>query len=271
MICPENTLTISRCENFDWFYNLFVECTRECKNISICKKTTRSYCHLGKLLNVIPSSKQFKNIKKFLIYDIENYVNIYQFINNTLYFLFGNFFKSYGKIKHIVHFSVRTHFHEFSPKIPYLSLSYKIHDEYDRMVFKIKFSPYVSLETKKLELNLGLKILDPQHMMFLRLLKTHIGLLEGYQCTNLTDNNVFLYAILNKIIDKGLDPNRKGFEKDICNLHIYAENLNKLIPIELKFSQNGLIEYRKKNIKLLPLQDIIAFPSITSYVFHHSG
>lgn len=271
MSWTENKLTLTRCKNFDWFYKLFVECTREYKNINICNKTTKSYCHLGKLLNVIPNSEKFKSIRNFVIYDVENYVNIYRFINDILYPLFDNFFKGYGKLKHIVHFSVRTRFHEFSPKIPYLSLSHKIHDENDRMIFKLKFSPYISLETNKPELTLGIKILDPQYMMFLSLLKTHMCLLEGYECTNLTDNNIFLYAILNKIISNGLDPTRKYFEQDVSELHQYAEKLNKLIPVQLKFSQNGLIEYRNKNIKLLPLRDIIAFPNITSYIFHHSA
>lgn len=227
---------------------------------------TKSFCHMGKIIN----NPYISYSKDFVIYNTENYIRIYEFINDILYPVMNTFFKSYGEIKHIAHFSVRDHFHEFSPKKPYLSVTYRVHDKNDHTIFKLKFSPYVSSETNKFELNLGITLLDPQYMMILNTIKKHLYLLKGYQCVNLSDNNIFLYAILNKIIPSGLDLNRTNFKKDICSLHQYAETLNVLVPINLKFNEEGIIESRNKNIKLMYLKDICKFPIITSYILHHS-
>ena len=249
---------IKTMEDFDFFHKLFLKLIEN-------KYTNVNYDTNSSLKRYLKT-----NDSGFELYNIDNYIKIYEFINDVMYITYKEFFKSYGELKHIVFFSIREHSHEFSPKIPYLGLSYRIVDKDNNMIFKMKLSPYVSLETNEFELNWGIKILDPQYMMFFKAFKKIIPLIKGYPCTCFTDFSIFVYAIATKIYPCGLDRNRVNFQKDLESLNELAFNLNKLVPVNLQFDENGIIKSRNKNVKLMSLRDILPFPNITSYIHHHN-
>lgn len=211
-----------------------------------------------------------KNNKPVLLYGLGYYTPIYEFINNTLIPLFTKFFKNYKRIEHIVNFGVNNirGRHEFSPQTPALDITYKVVTKTNLQIAKIKFFPYNSAETNKQELNLYMRMLDPEYAMIFRAVFKQLRLLQKYSCINFSSTRTLqAYAILNKLMPMGLDSTRKNFKKDLDTLNDYATKINKKVPLDLAFDENGIIANRNKNIKLLPIEDMIPFPITSSYIF----
>lgn len=255
----KNVTIYNEVDQFNVFHSVFLQLIN-------AKQFNFFYNKKGTAANI---QRSFYFNKKIIGYKTLDYVLICNFIQSHLIDVFSNFFKRYHSIKHVVCFSVDEELHKFSPPFPFLALNYKIVDKNNLTVVKIKFSPYVSNETNKKELKLDFKLLDPQYIMFMRMFLKILK--QTTLAVNFSNNGLYLYAILNKLVCSGLNENRQGYEADLNQLNEYADKINNLVDLDLKFNNVGIIQQRNKNIKLMSLQDLIQFPTLTSYVVDYSN
>lgn len=255
----KNFTIFNKIEQFNIFHSVFLELINT-------KQFDFFYNKKGTISNIQHSFHFNKNL---VVYNTLDYVLICNFIQTHLIEVFSAFFKRYHSIKHTVCFSTDTELHEFSPRFPFLALNYKIVDKNNLTIVKIKFSPYISNETNKRELKLDFKLLDPQYIMFMQ---TFLRILKQINLTvNFSNNGIYFYAILNKLVCSGLNQNKLGYETDLIRLHDYANKINNLVNLDLNFNDVGIIQRRNKNVKLMSLQDLVPFPTLTSYVIDYSN